>query len=453
MVQHFEPASDYDTFAIGNYMAANTKKNAIEKRINELTDIWNEFAQESEAIMLRWLLVPDEDRMIDLFLEMQNEELSDIPDLFIRFEEPFENPSQYGFVLQRALCSKYDEIREGIGEEGLLKDWKCPLPQPGDIPSFINCCHSFSEYYVDLMENLVVVLTPDKITDIRSWERWLIHLVSADLPPGLKVMVIDSLSSPILKDLADISADRVKSIAPNLNMPAALEELVQDIPGHTPGHVFRRLFVALSNAAGAGDLKKSQKAANSALAIATKEKWPQMQIVIHMALAGAFIGAGKFEAALAPYQQAEQIAVTAAEEGDPAAAKLIVKTKMAQASSLIAQSRYDEAAEIYESAAAVAENQQDHFMSLENWRMSAYCRETTEQFDHSWRSGLLAIQSAEKMDEDLRVNSTLPYVGQGLVRVAARREDSEGAKMIEQRMIELIGPEWQAGLETGDVSS
>jgi hypothetical protein len=434
-------------------MASNTKRNAIEKRIDELTDIWNEFSQESEAIMLRWLLVPDEARMIDLFLEMQNEELSDIPDLFIRFQEPFENPTKYGFELREALCRKFDEIREGIGEEGLLKDWICPLPQPGDIPTFINCCHSFGEYYVELMDNLVIVLAPEKIADIRSWEQWLIHLVSADLPPGLKVMVLDSLNSPKLEGLADGTGDRVKSIAPALNMPGALEELVQDIPGHSPGHAFRRMFVAMSNASGAGDLKKCQKAAHSALSLATKEQWPVMQVVVHMSLAGALLGAGKFEEALSNYQQAEKIAVVANKMGDPAAPKLITQTKMAQASALIGKSRYTDAAAVYESAAAIAENQQDHFMALENRRMAAYCQEITEHFDLSWHSGMLAIQAAEKMEHDVRVNSTLPYLGQAMFRVAELRKDSKGKETIEQRMIELMGTDWHADLETGEAPS
>lgn len=434
-------------------MAASTRKNAIEKRIDELTDIWNEFAQEPEAKVLRWLIAPDEARMIDLFLEMQNEEISDIPDLFIRFEEPFENPTQYGFVLRESLCAQYEEIREGISQEGILENWTCPPPQPGDIPTLINCCKSFREYYDALMEFMVVVLTPSKVMDVSEWEQWLMNLVSADLPPTLKVMVVDSLDSPALERLAETAGDRLKSVAPALNMPGAMEELVRDVPGHSPGHTFRRLFVALTNAAGAGDLKKSQKVADSALAIATKEKWPQMQIVIHMALAGTFIGAGKFEDALANYQQAEQVAVSAEKEGDPAAATLIVKAKMAQASALIGQSRYADAAAIYESAAALAENQQDHFMSLENWRMSAYCRETADQLDDSWKSGQMAIQATEKMDEETRMNSTVAYVGQGLLRVAEKRNDNKGAQTVEQRMVELIGPDWQSGLETGETSS
>ena len=434
-------------------MAPDTKKNAIEKRIDELTDIWNEFAQNHETKALRWLLVADEARMIDLFLEMQNEEISDIPDLFIRFEAPFENPAHYGFILRQALCDQYDESREDIGQEGLATDWTCPLPQPGDLPTFINSCRSFGEHYSELMENLVVVLTPETVADVSAWEQWLLDLVNAELPPNLKIMVVDSLDSPALERLAQEAEERVQSVAPALDMPGAMEELVRDVPGHGPGHTFRRLFVALTNAAAAGDLKKSQKTADSALAIATKEKWPQMQVVIHMALGGAFIGSGKFDDALASYQKSEQIAVAANEAGDPAAPKLMLQTKMAQASALIGQSRYADAAALYESAAALAENQQDHFMILENWRMAAYCQEELEQMDRSWDAGQLAIQAAEKMDDDLRVNSALPYVGQGLLRIAEKRDDSKGAEMVEQRMVELIGPDWKDKLEPGDVSA
>jgi len=434
-------------------MASNTKKNAIEKRIDELTDIWNEFAQNPETRALRWLLVADEARMIDLFLEMQNEEISDIPDLFIRFEAPFENPAHYGFILRQALCDQYEESREDIGQEGLATDWTCPLPQPGDLPTFINSCRSFGEHYSELMENLVVALIPETVADASAWEQWLLDLVNAELPPNLKIMVVDFLDSPALERLAQEAEERVQSVAPALDMPGAMEELVRDVPGHGPGHTFRRLFVALTNAAEAGALNKCQKAADSALAIATKEKWPQMQVVIHMALGGAFIGAGKFDDALASYQKSEQIAVAANEAEDPAAPKLMLQSKMAQGSALIGQSRYADAAAVYESAAALAENQQDHFMILENWRMAAYCQEKLEQIDRSWDAGQLAIQAAEKMDDDLRANSTLPYVGQGLLRIAEKRDDSKGAEMVEQRMVALIGPDWKAKLEPGDVSA
>ncbi len=432
-------------------MASNTKKNAIEKRIDELTDIWNEFAQNSETLGLRWLLAADEARMIDLFLEMQNEEISDIPDLFIRFEAPFENPVHYGFILRQALCDQYEESQEDMDQEGLATDWTCPLPQPGDLSTFINSCRSFGEHYSELMENLVVVLTPEKVADVRAWEQWLLDLVTAELPPNLKIMVVDSLDSPALERLAQEAPDLVQSVAPALDMPGAMEELVRDVPGHGPGHTFRRLFVGLTNAAGTGDLKKSQKIADSALSIAAKENWPQMQVVILMALGGAFTGAGKFDDALANYKKSEQIAADANQAGDPAAPKLMLQSKMAQASALIGQSRYADAAAIYESAAALAENQQDHFMILENWRMAAYCHEESEEMDRSWDTGRLAIQATEKMDDDLRVNSTLPYVGQGLLRIAEKRNDTDGAEKVEQRMVELIGPDWKSKLEPGEL--
>ena len=431
---------------------ARHRKNAIENRLDILVGLWNEFAKKPEAKALRWLIVPDEARMIDLFLEVQNEEISDIPDLFIRFEEPFENPTQYGFVVNEALRTKYDEIREGIDNEGLAADWTCPLPQPGDIPTFVNSCRSFCEYYNDLMEYLVVVLTPDNVVDVGAWEHWLLNLVRADLPPNMKLMVVDTLDTPALERLEQEAADRVESVAPELDMPGAMEELVRDVPVHGPGFTFRRLFVALTNAAAAGDLKKSQKAADSALAIATKEKWPQMQVVIHMALGGAFVGASKFEEALSNYQSAESIAAAANKNGDPAGPTLMLQSKMAQAAALIGQARHADAAKIYEAAAALADNQQDHLMLLENWRMAAYCQETVEQLDRSWDCGHLAIHAAKKMDSDLRVNSTLPYVGQGLLRIAAKRGDDAGANTVEGSMVDLIGPDWKDKLETGEVS-
>jgi len=430
-------------------MTNSAQKNAIEQRLDELTDIWNEFAQKPEVNTLRWLIVPDEARMIDLFLEVQNEETSDIPDLFIRFEKPFHDPLQYGFSLRDELNAKYEEIREAIGQEGLAADWTCPPPKSGDIRTFIECCGSFCEYYAGLMEFLVVVLAPGDVAEVAAWEQWLLNIVSAELPPQMKIMVIDTVDAPALERLAEEAPDRVESVPPELDMPGAMEELVRDAPGNGPGFTFRRMFVTLTNAAAAGDLKKSQRAADSALAIAVKEKWHQMQVVIHMALGGALVGAGKNDDALDTYRRAEQAAHEAEAEDDPAGPKLVLQSKMAQAGALIGLSRHGDAALLYENAAVMAESQEDPLMALENWRMAAYCHKETKDFDKSWICGSSALSAADQMEADMRANSTLPYVGQGLLRIAEGGNDTGRIEFVTRRMEELIGPDWQDAVING----
>ena len=107
---------------------SDTKKNAIEQRLDHIEALWNAFADKPDARLCRWLVSIDERRMIDVFLEVQNDESGSVPDLFIRFEEPFVDPAKYGLTLAESLQAKYDEIRDSLREDGMASDWRRPAP-------------------------------------------------------------------------------------------------------------------------------------------------------------------------------------------------------------------------------------------------------------------------------------------------------------------------------------
>jgi hypothetical protein len=426
-------------------LAIAPKKNAVEKRIDHLVDQWNEFAEDTEAQMMRWLVDVDEARMIDVFLEVQNEEGGDVPDLFIRFEDPFDDPNRHGFVLLESLRQKYEETREDLREEDVDTEWVCPPPQPGDIQAFNAALGSLAVYYGDILENVVAVLLPSKVASVNDWSSWLVRLARTRAPQGVKFLVVDALKEPALDKLDEMAAGPVKTVKADLNMPGALEELARDVPGHGPGLSFRRLFVALSNAAAKGDLKGAQQAADSALSIAVKEGWLQMQFVVHMAMGGALLGAARIKDALESYRKAQSAAAAARDGDDPAGAKLLMQGKFAEGAALVADQQYQPAATVYEEAAAVARDQEDHLMTMEAWRMAAYCLLVVGDRAESWRTGQAALDAAEKMPEDQRANSTLPYVGQGLLGVA--QKNKELIDRVHARMHQLAGPDWLKKLE------
>ena len=51
-------------------MVQTDQKNAIEQRIDELGQLWNEFAENPKARLLRCVVDSDSARMMDLFLEL-----------------------------------------------------------------------------------------------------------------------------------------------------------------------------------------------------------------------------------------------------------------------------------------------------------------------------------------------------------------------------------------------
>jgi hypothetical protein len=432
-------------------LAIARKKNAIERRLDDIAAYWNTFALDRKGRLLRWLTDADGARMVEVFVEAENEEIDDIPDLFIRFAAPFLDPKRHGYALIEILRARYEEVRPGLVEEGVPADWACPDPNPGesDVAAFARACGSLRAYYKDSAENIVAVLEPQAPASPGDWAKWLLALVRSELPTGVRLMVVDDVANPALDALAAAEPERVVTITPDLDMPGAMHELVQEAGGSGPGVAFRKHFVALTTAAASGNLAAAARSADSAHSIAAEHAWPQMQVVVHMAMGGVLLGAGKGAEALARYRAAGQVAAEAGKAGDAVAPKLVVQARFAEGAALLAENRHAEAAPVYEAAAPLAAAQEDHLLAMEGWRMASYCHEVNKQIEPAWRCGNLALDAAEQLDEAIRRGSTLPYAGQGLLRLTKQSRYSREADNVRRRMNALIGPDWESLADAG----
>ena len=174
-----------------------------------------------------------------------------------------------------------------------------------------------------------------------------------------------------------------------------------------------------------------------------------MQVVVHMAL-GADLPVGRQARRRAgELSDAGGVATTAVAEGDPVGPKLDLQARLAEGAALISGDRYPDAAEVYEAAASLAEEQQDHLMALESWRMAAYCHEKAKQFEPAWRCGLKALDAGALLDAQGRAHSTLPYAGQELLRLAEHRPYATQADQVRRRLLDLLGPDWERKVTAG----
>ena len=130
--------------------------------------------------------------------------------------------------------------------------------------------------------------------------------------------------------------------------------------------------MAVTNAAGKGDIEEARQAADRALKIATEQNWPQLKVATWMALGAGYLTAGDTAGALGSYRSAHQ---AVAGSDDPAAPKLVVQSRFAEAAVLVGDKQYAEAAEIYQTLGPQAAEQQDQLATLEAWRMAAFCLE------------------------------------------------------------------------------
>jgi tetratricopeptide (TPR) repeat protein len=430
---------------------AQEAKNAVEKRLEIIVSRWQDFCAEEDPRLLRWLGDADDAKLLDVFLEVENDENGSLPDLFIRIEVPFTRPDRYGFQVIESLKQKFEEMRPDAAEIGITTDWVGPVPAPGDtdVKALVEACTSFRAHYKDLMETLVLVFFPDQVADISEWQKWLFNLVRV---PGLasetRFMVLDDLKKPRLNPLCQAEPKRIQTKPLELDLPAAMNETAASANDGSAGTRFRKHFVGLSTAGSKGDLAGADSEAKQALAIAEKEQWPQMKVVVYMSLGAALVGASKFDEAIKNYGAAEKTAAESQKTGDPVGGKLRVQAKLSIGSAHIAAGQFPQAGKVYEETAPLALENNDARMELESWRMAAYCREVGKDWEGAWKLNYFAFKAGEKMKPEERESSTLPYVGQALTRVNNKLKKTDGAAL-KKHLDKTLGEGWEKKIERG----
>lgn len=419
--------------------------NPIERRLEYLSGLWEQFAGNADARVLRWACTDDARQMADVFVQLHSTDPAGIPDLFLAFDIPFKSEAVYALDLLRHWKEFYDHNKDGLIDESFDPTWTPPTPranEPGPA-AVARAAVSFADRYGENFRHLVLAFDPNPIHDPAGWDRWLTTFARLNLPPAVRVLVIDPVTRPRLDGMAKAEPKKVLTQAPEIDMSEAYRELAAQGGGKGPGVVFRKHFVGMLAAAKDGQFAAAEASAAAALAVAAAEKWPDLQTTILIALGSVQTAAGKPAEALKAYRQAKPFAEQAAAAGHPAGAKLVVQADMAEAGAVFADGKYKEAAALYAAAGPKAAAGGDHLMAMENWRMAAYCHEQAGEAEKAWACGEKALAAGEQIAPDVRANTTLPFAGQCLLRLTAKKPYSDRRSELTKRMNTLAGPGWE----------
>ncbi len=453
--------------------------NPIEKRLERMVEQWDAFISDPEPRLLCWQGTAEELRMVEVFEQAESLETSETPEMFFRLDAAFSDPKTHGFALVQEIEAQYQEVKAGVEADrikaaesveddsvkpedkaalqnemeayaGMEFDWMCPqaLPDESDRKYLVRVAESFLAHHSQGFQHVVFLLTPVDVADGDAWQRWLFHLVEKDtLPEGVRVVVVDSLQSPTLDWLAATGSSKLGFVPLNLDMKGAAQEAAEAVEGEGPGDEFRKLFTAMTAAAGEGDLPKTQALGDKALALTQAQNWPQLEFGVWLALSAAYFGKQQGEKAYRGYVEAEKSALKlkTSEGNDMAesAEKFQVQARFGQAAVMVEQERWAEAALLYEETAPIAESAGDALMLLECWRMAAYGYERTKQWPKALEGGRKAVAVGEGMKPEERKHSTLAYAGEGLLRVARPDDAYYLGYQIDDKMRELLGPDWR----------
>src|SRR6185369_12562582 len=179
-------------------------KNAIAERLDRLHDQWVEFSLMPEPRILRWVIKQDEYRMIETWLMKEGSDAAgELPDLFLRFTDPFVDVNVYGNALLQSLDAQYGVMREELTAEGIEATWEMPAfpSTTHSLTAFVAAVRSLQAHYADELDQLVIVLTPTQMADGVQWQRWLVA-AARSIPGSIRFVVLDEAEAPALDAFA-----------------------------------------------------------------------------------------------------------------------------------------------------------------------------------------------------------------------------------------------------------
>ena len=428
---------------------SNPTDNPITRRLALMADQWLQFEEESEATLGRWLVKEEEVRMVEAFVALEETEEGNIPSLFFRLPPPFEEVNSYSFHLIENLVESClaEENLEDLKEAGVSEVYIRGFAERKNEQAWIDFLSGFADRVDSRFNHVVAFLYPDRIEDTEGFQEWVMKVLAQDLPPRLKLMLLDWEARPLFDELEARYPKKVKTLRPELDMDSAFEELAGNSGANDPndpGILYRKAFVALMKHSKPGQLEEAKQYFEEAHQIAKGQGWHHLDVAAYLALASAMISNTSYGEIYEIYERARIAAKEVEKEDETLGKRLSVQGWMGEGAAYISQEAYEEASEAYQAGAPLAEEIKDHILAMESWRMAGFCAEKTSIWEEAWNYNWRAIRAAQKLPEDQIGNTTLGYIGQALLHVVDKGGYAHKDRVeVLDTMDSLLGPDWQ----------
>ncbi|HVI01011.1 MAG TPA: hypothetical protein VM869_19975 [Enhygromyxa sp.] len=423
--------------------------NPIEGRLEQLYDHWEAFVEHPSARLLRWCVRSNEFRCVEAFFAAEDDERAGrLPVVFLRFEDPFDDPLSYAGTLRERLLEAVELARadEGKGEAEAggpsLAEFRPPSPTGNHLHDLMATAEALCRQQgPDNLPMLALVLMPARVGDPGGWMAWLRTAVQRT-PAVVRLVVFDHLEAEALRPLADAEPERIVTEVIDMDLSAAAIEISAQAGNlDKPEGQFRHAYVQMLDAIGKQDLTAAQQHAAVGLDVAQRSGWGHLEVAVPFALGSGFLQAKQPQRAVELYFKAEQRAIVGESAGEAWAGPLRLKARLAMGAAAVMAEAWPQAAQLYADTAPLAKALAEPRTELDCLRMAAYCRANQGQMEDAWVLGFAALEVGEAMDAETRASSTMAHAGVGLERIAGHVHASWAP--VEQRMIAALGSNWR----------
>jgi tetratricopeptide (TPR) repeat protein len=408
-------------------------KNPVEKRIALLRELWLEATENAQVRVVVWRIPDNADRMMLAFFESQRHEGEwQVGDLFIKFDAPFETGFTYSRMLCEALIESYLASADSFKEQAIALNWPfAKVQRPDSAAGFLHLLDAFARHHAEHFRFVVAALMPAPITSVQALQAWLETALQKGVPTGVRLSLVDSHGQRRWDDLAHQYASQVRIIEAPIDLFDIARETAAQSPSTGPAVLYRQLLTDVLTLVEKGTPAQVGARAAKAMQIAEREKWPDQQVVLHMAVAGAHLKAQDHAPAIHHYRQARQCGEQAKAQGNVVGANLVMQTWFGEGGAWLTADQLRKAAQAYRSGAEEAQRMPNPLFALEGFRMAAFCYARQGDHEDARTHAVLALREGKAMAADERAQSTLGMALHDMLRMQDPARTAELEKLAE----------------------
>jgi len=407
----------------------STTRNPVEKAIGILRERWLETSADPAMRLAVWRVPGNALGLVSTFIEaQQHPETAGTPDLFVQFPTRFETGYRYSRALRDELLDGYLRSRDTLADLALKVDWNGPFEsRPDTAAGFLGLLDSFTRHHGEHLRYAVAVLWPEHVGSDTALQQWLEQALATPVPERVRLVLVDSVARPTWQPLVDRHAAQARLLEVPLDMfDIARASAAQSGAGGPPGTAaYRQMLADVMGLLDKSSAAQTARRADRAMAIAERQSWPDQQVVLHLAVAGAQLKEKQYGEAVLRYRQARECALAAKAQQHPAAGELLMQGWFGEAGALLAAKQPERAAQAYAEAAQVAASIPNPLFAIEGRRMAGHCLVQAHQREPALQHYLQGVGAARDMAPAERAMTTFPLLLQDLLQLQDPRRATQ----------------------------
>ncbi|WP_213134048.1 hypothetical protein [Citrobacter sp. FP75] len=345
-------------------------KNAVERKLAELERLWLEASDDENARIFIWRTPADSDRLIHVFFALQEEQQNDFttPDLFIRFNTPFD--TRYGYS-------------HGLEEEFIERVNVSAFPEPrwqpvGSLPCYqADTLHAlmsdFAHYHQDYLRYLSVILTASSVSHADSHRQFIDDLCQsiATRTSRFRLLLIDTHENPDWQWLLTRFPENARLLTPDISEDELMRQTLNETPTSdgTAMLRFRQLMTDTFISIKKGSAAQTEQLAQKALELARQQGWGDQQVIMLSMIAGGWLQEKHAQNAIKNYRLAIQ---TSADLPPEPRHLLITQNLMGEGNAWFMDKKPEQASDAYFRSAQEAQNIPSLLLTMEGYRMAGF---------------------------------------------------------------------------------